>query len=120
MVYTLNINLDYARKHVHPKLSRDASEELKHFYLDLRCVKPGLDTIPVTIRQLEALIRLTQARARIELKPEATRRHALDIIEIFKHSLVDVFSTDCGTLQMARNINGSGMSQAAQVYFFNN
>lgn len=69
-------------------------------------------------RQLEALIRLTQARARAELSTTATHRHALDVLEIVRHSLVDVFSTDEGVLQVQRNINGCGMSQASQVKKF--
>ncbi|CAD7093672.1 unnamed protein product [Hermetia illucens] len=108
----------YARKNICPKLSTEAAHELKKFYLELRAVRPGLDAIPVTTRQLEALIRLNQARARAELSTTATHRHALDVLEIVRHSLVDVFSTDEGVLQVQRNINGCGMSQASQVKKF--
>lgn len=106
--------IGYARQHCFPTLSPEAVAELKSFYLDLRKTSHGLDAIPVTTRQLEALIRLTQARARIELADLATHQHALDALAIFRYTMVDVLSSDDGTLQMTRSINGSGMSQATQ------
>lgn len=69
-------------------------------------------------RQFEGLIRLTQARARLELSNEATLEHALDVLAIVRYSLVDVFSTDDGELHVTRNINGGGMSQATQAKKF--
>lgn len=108
----------YARKHCHPTLSTDAKNLLKDFYLELRSTQQGNSSIPVTTRQLEAMIRLTQARARAELCDEATAEHALDIITIVRYSMIDVFSTDMGTLQLGRSVNGSGMSQASQIRKF--
>lgn len=107
--------ISYARKTVQPKLSAEAAAELKRFYLEIRMVQHGIESIPVTTRQLEALIRLTQARARTELAAEATIQHAQDVISIIRLSMADVLSTDHGTLEMTRKITGSGMSQATQV-----
>lgn len=70
---------------------------------------------PVTTRQIEALIRLTQARARVDLAAEATVAHALDVIAILRFSMVDVFSNDAGDLQPLRMMNGTGTSQTSQV-----
>lgn len=108
----------YARKHCHPKLSEGAITLLRDFYLELRGVQQGDNSIPVTTRQVEAMIRLTQARARSELCPEATALHASDVISIVRHSMIDVFSTDVGTIQLQRNVNGSGMSQTGQIRQF--
>lgn len=105
----------YARKTVQPKLSAEAAVELKKFYLELRKVQHGVESIPVTTRQLEALIRLTQARARTEMAAEATIQHAQDVISIIRLSMADVLSTDHGTLEMTRTVTGSGMSQATKV-----
>ncbi len=46
---------------------------LRAFYLKLRAMAPAADGAPITTRQLESLIRLTEARARAELRPTATR-----------------------------------------------
>lgn len=51
----------YARKYVaSPRLSAQAAQVLQHFYLELRRQHQTQDTTPVTTRQLESLIRLTQ------------------------------------------------------------
>lgn len=107
--------IGYARKICSPILTDEAKEELKRFYLELRKTNHGVESIPVTTRQLGALIRLTQARARIELSGQATLQHAQDVLAIFRYTMVDLLSTDDGTLQMHRSINGSGMSQATQA-----
>lgn len=108
----------YARKFCFPTLSTEASEELKKFYSEMRTTRRGLDSVPVTTRQLEALIRMTQARARLELAAEATIEHARDVLAILRYTMIDVLSTDHGTLEMKRNINGSGMSHSTKVKRF--
>lgn len=108
----------YARKYCHPKVSPKAVDVLREFYIELRAVRQGDNSIPVTTRQLEAMIRLTQARARAELTDVATAQHAIDVITLVRHTMIDVLSTDVGTIQLQRNINGSGMSQAGQIRRF--
>lgn len=76
--------IDYASKHCFPTLSSEAVAQLNSFYLEMRTRNKGVNTIPVTTRQLEALIRLTQARARIELVNQATHQHALDVLAIVR------------------------------------
>lgn len=105
----------YARKFCFPEISVQASQELKNFYAEMRTTRSGIDSVPVTTRQLEALIRMTQARARIELASEATVEHARDVLAILRYTMIDVLSTDRGTLEMKRSINGSGMSHTTKV-----
>lgn len=105
----------YARKFCFPALSAEAAQVLKNFYAEMRTTSRGIDSVPVTTRQLEGLIRMTQARARIELANEATVEHARDVLAILRYTMIDVLSTDCGTLEMKRNINGSGMSHTTKV-----
>lgn len=50
----------YAQKYVHPQLSDEAKKVLKEFYLSLRKQFQIGDCTPVTTRQLNSLIRLTQ------------------------------------------------------------
>ncbi|CAI2729522.1 unnamed protein product [Schistosoma spindalis] len=74
----------YSRKYVMPCLSNEAAITLRDFYLELRKHRHSRDTFPVTLRQLESLIRLTQARARAELREEATKQDALDVCELMQ------------------------------------
>lgn len=78
----------YARKHVRPRLTPQAKKLLKEFYVEMRSSalqqqsQEGAKPIPITTRQLEALIRLTEAHARMSLKPEATEEDAIAAIRI--------------------------------------
>jgi replicative DNA helicase Mcm len=61
----------YARREVNPHLTDDAMEVLKEFYVGMR--GGGADEespVPITARQLEALVRLSEASARIRLSHE--------------------------------------------------
>lgn len=60
-------------------LSAEASEILKTFYLRLRENNDSASSIAITTRQLESLIRLSQARAKLEMRTEVTKEDALVI-----------------------------------------
>ena len=53
--------------------------------MELRKQHQTQDSTPITTRQLESLIRLTEARARLELREVATKEDAGDVIEIMKY-----------------------------------
>lgn len=52
--------ISYARQYVHPKLSPEAAQTIQDFYLSLRAQSHSPDSTPITTRQLESLIRLTE------------------------------------------------------------
>lgn len=52
--------ISYARQYVHPILSPEAAQTLQDFYLSLRSQAHSADATPITTRQLESLIRLTE------------------------------------------------------------
>ncbi|XP_052800629.1 DNA helicase MCM8-like isoform X2 [Mya arenaria] len=104
----------YARKYVHPKIGPEAAKVIQTFYLELRRQHQTQDSTPITTRQLESLIRLTEARARLELREIASREDAEDVIEIMKYSMVDTYSDQFGGLDFLRSQHGSGMSGKAQ------
>ena len=73
----------YARQYAHPTLSAEAAAALREFYLTLR--KNGASaeaSVPITSRQLESLVRLAEARARLELREVVTKADALDAIAV--------------------------------------
>ncbi|KAA0711641.1 DNA helicase MCM8 [Triplophysa tibetana] len=108
----------YARHYVHPKLSAEAAQVLQDFYLELRKQNQTADSTPITTRQLESLIRLTEARARVELREKATQSDAEDVVEIMKHSLIDTYSDEFGRLDFDRSQLGSGMSNRSKAKKF--
>ncbi|GAB6026064.1 DNA replication licensing factor mcm8 [Chamberlinius hualienensis] len=104
--------IGYARQYVNPKLSPSAAKILQQFYIELR---KNNDTIPITTRQLESLIRLSEARAKLELREEVTEEDAKDVVEIMKYSMMDTYSDEHGFLDFTRSQNGSGMSNRSMT-----
>jgi DNA helicase MCM8 len=102
----------YARKYVCPKLTKEASKVIQDFYLSLRTNHRSSGGTPITTRQLESLIRLSEAKAKVEMREEVTEQDALDVIEIMKESLFDRFENEFGNLDFRRS---SGMSMTKEV-----
>uniref|UniRef100_A0A8C2T597 DNA helicase MCM8 n=1 Tax=Coturnix japonica TaxID=93934 RepID=A0A8C2T597_COTJA len=108
----------YARQYVHPHLSPEAAQVLQEFYLELRKQNQGPSSTPITTRQLESLIRLTEARSRLELREKCTKEDAEDVIEIMKYSMLGTYSDEFGKLDFERSQHGSGMSNRSQAKRF--
>lgn len=83
--------ISYA-KNIKPTLSEGAIQRLKEFYLEMRAVTEKIEGSPIAItaRQLESLVRLTEARARIALRKEVTVEDAEAAIVIMNKSLEEV------------------------------
>ena len=111
-------NLSPCRTYVFPKITPEGASVIQEFYLELRRKYQSTDCSPITIRQLESLIRLTEARAKLELREEATASDASDVIEIIKSTFVDTFTDDLGVLDFSRAINGSGVSHRSKAKIF--
>ncbi|KMS95512.1 hypothetical protein BVRB_007520 isoform B [Beta vulgaris subsp. vulgaris] len=105
----------YARAFVFPKMSRSAAEILQNFYLRLRDRNTSADGTPITARQLESLVRLAEARARVDLRDKITDQDALDVVEIMKESLYDKYVDEHGVVDFARS---GGMSQQKEAKRF--
>lgn len=93
----------YARKNCHPKLTREAGEIIKDFYLNLRQRSGENAPISITPRQYEALIRLAEASAKIQLRNEVLKEDTLRAIELMKASLREFgFDPETGQLDIDR------------------
>ncbi|GLE01147.1 hypothetical protein PINS_up009977 [Pythium insidiosum] len=115
-IYFMRKYISYARRYVHPRLSREAAALLQRKYLEMRNaadnhLQPS-DGIPITTRQLESLIRLSQARAKAEFSEVVTAEHAQDVVDIMQECLLDTYITDDGNLDFGRS---GGMSLAKKV-----
>ena len=82
--------ISYAKQRIRPKISAEALEEIKAYYLKMRGSGGGEETIkaiPISARQLEALVRLAEASAKSRLSPEATKRDAKVAIDLVHYTL---------------------------------
>ena len=102
---TLTKYLAYAKR-VQPTLTKEAEEKILDYYMKMRSMgQDNEDTITVTPRQLEGLIRLATARARLLLKNQVEgqdAQRAIDLLEtMFNEAGIDVNTgkVDLGTLQ---------------------
>lgn len=78
----------YARQYVHPKLSEEAKQIIKDFYLKIRQRAAGDVSSPtVTHRLLESIVRISEARARVELREQVSADDALDAIEVIEETI---------------------------------
>lgn len=67
----------YSQLYLPSRLTKPAAEILQKFYLCLRDHNTSADGTPITARQLESLVRLAEARARIDLREEISTQDAL-------------------------------------------
>jgi len=83
----------WSKRNVFPVMSEGARQRFLEFYIGLR--RQGYEDeeapVPVTARQLEALIRLGEARARARLSDEITEEDADRVINIVTYCLKRVF-----------------------------
>ncbi len=81
--------ISYAKRII-PVLGLDAVRELRDFYLKMRSKGGAEAAVAITPRQLEALVRLSEARARAFLREQVTVEDAKSAIRIMTVSLSDV------------------------------
>jgi len=73
----------YARQHIRPRLSEEAKKKLVDFYIDMRArSEDPTSPIAITPRQLEALVRLAEAHAKMALSSVVTEKDAEAAIEL--------------------------------------
>ncbi|WP_290815632.1 minichromosome maintenance protein MCM [Halovivax sp.] len=102
----------YAKQNCHPRMTVEAREAIRDFYVDLR--SKGVDEdapVPVTARQLEALVRLAEASARIRLSDTVEPEDAERIIEITRACLQDI-GVDPETGEFDADIVEAGTSKS--------
>jgi replicative DNA helicase Mcm len=135
----------YAKRNIHPDLNNDAKSLILNYYTEERQSFSREDqfeagraddeaVIPVTARALEALIRLTEAHARMHLRQEANVDDAKVALAVFKHwreesAIEDESELYSGVSAKVRNANtvvrsiireicseGDGTAQITEIY----
>jgi DNA replication licensing factor MCM4 len=90
-VETLTAYISYARQNIHPKLTAEAGEELVSAYVALR--KLGEDVraaerrITATTRQLESMIRLAEAHAKMRLSEDVTVDDVKEAVRLIRSAI---------------------------------
>ena len=111
----------YAKQRVKPFLSDDAVEEIKRFYVELRNMptssEGSLRPIPISARQLQALIRMSEASAKMRLSKDVTVDDARRAIDIMKYYLMQVgYDYESKTFDIDKGTGGMPSSQRNKVF----
>ena len=109
--------LIYARQNIAPKLTDSAVEELKNYFIKMRSSSSGeVKAVPISARQLEGLIRLSEAYARLRLKSKVSKKDALRAIEMLDYCLRQVaFDEETGTIDIDRIATAVPASQRNKI-----
>ncbi|MBU4190515.1 MAG: minichromosome maintenance protein MCM [Candidatus Thermoplasmatota archaeon] len=82
----------YSKRTVFPVITKEAETALKDYYLNLRKQGEAENApVPITPRQLEAFVRLSEASAKMRLSNEVTREDADRAIRIMDYCMRRVY-----------------------------
>ncbi len=108
----------YARQNLDPKFDdKEAMKTIEDFFVDWRRVaERGEAPLPITVRQLEAIVRLTKANTRMRLSDRVTVEDANRAINLVKRSLQEAgIDTETGKLDIDVLMTGKAKSQRDNI-----
>lgn len=109
----------YAKQNIFPRLTDAALEEIKDHYVKLRTqdMKEGeMQAVPISARQLEALVRLSEASARVRLADKVTKRDARRAIDLLTFCLQQVgLDPETGKIDIDRITTGVSTTERSRV-----
>ena len=119
--YTPHFNPDFLRKYVayakriYPIMTDEAMATIEKKYLDIRKTGEGAgSSVPITPRQLEAIIRLSEASARLRLSSEVTVDDADRAVRIVEYWMGKVAGEE-GKFDIDIIQTGISQSQREQI-----
>lgn len=110
----------YARQRVKPVLTDAALEEIKRYYVEMRNkageAEGGMKAIPISPRQLEALVRLAEASAKVRLSDKVERKDARRAIDLLHYCLTQVgIDPHTGKIDIDKIATGVTASQRSRI-----
>ncbi len=109
----------YIRQKMEPKMTDAAIDELKSFYISMRnsgAGESGPKSIPITARQLEGLVRLSEASAKIRLSKTVTKKDAQKAIELIDYCLNQIAKdNETGKIDIDRISSGITATQRSSI-----
>jgi replicative DNA helicase Mcm len=103
----------------YPEITDDAQDFIENLYVSIRQQGKNTDTYPITARKIEAMIRITEAIARVRLKDKATVEEARQALSIMKRSMEEVGMNDEGEFDADIVESGVSSSQRERITTLN-
>jgi replicative DNA helicase Mcm len=107
-------------KRLRPELTNAAAKTLKDYYVNLRNKKSMAEdevrAIPISPRQLEALIRLSEGCAKLRLSDKVTKKDAERAIKLVHYCLLQVgLDPETGEIDIDRIVSGFTAKQRSEI-----
>lgn len=116
---TLRKFISYIRSNIKPELSNSAIEEIQNYYVDMRnsgSNEGGIKSVPISARQLEALIRLSEASAKVRMRTKVTKEDAKRAIDLLQFCLQQIATdAETGKIDIDRISSGISASQRNKI-----
>ena len=109
----------YARKNIVPKLTDGAIEELKEYFIKMRAsagTGASARVVPISARQLEGLVRLSEASAKLHLRDKVLKKDAKKAVELLDYCLRQVaMDEETGQIDIDRIATSMPASQRNKI-----
>jgi len=106
----------YARKNVFPVLTEEAKRKIEEFYISLRSKAKENSPMPITARQLESIIRLAEASARVRLSDRVEVEDVERAINLIRKSLEQIaIEPETGEIDIDYAFSGTSKRQRDRI-----
>lgn len=109
----------YVKQNIHPKLTDEAKTAIENFYVSLRNAGPeeeAMQAIPITPRQLEAIIRLAEASAKLRFSNKVTKSDAERAIKLQMSCMEQIgIDPETGKMDIDRVTTGVPTSERGRI-----
>jgi replicative DNA helicase Mcm len=117
---TLRKFIAYARQKVRPIITKEAKKSIKEFYVSMRNSGnengKGPKAIPISARQLEGIIRLSEASAKTRLSDHVTVEDANRAINLTSYCLTQIgIDHKTGKIDIDRIVTGISTSERSNI-----
>ncbi len=111
----------YSKQRVKPQITDEAADEIKNFYVNLRnkpvASESAMRPIPISARQLQALIRMAEASAKIRLSKTVTVEDTKIAIDLMKYYLMQVgYDYESKTFDIDKISSGITSSKRNKIF----
>lgn len=114
--------ISFCKSRCAPRLSAAAAEKLSSHFVTIRSQTARHErsqnlksSIPITIRQLESLVRITESLAKLTLSPVADETHVDEAIRLFLASTMDAVTHERSAYGLSSAPNGGNRDLMQEV-----
>jgi len=110
----------FAKQNITPKLTDEAIDEIQKYYLKMRSSGEGegyYKSVPISARQLEALVRLSEASARLRLSETVEKKDAEKAVELLHYCLSQIgIDPETGKIDIDKITTGITATQRSKIH----